>query len=229
MSLFKILSPRYKPLTRNTRTIMVINSKGGSGKTTIATNLASYFADRGRAVMLADFDPQASSLNWLAVRPDDKPKIHGLAAFKEPMWIPTEIDTVIMDVPAGVRAGRLRYLVRHAQTILIPVLPSAFDIRAAANFIDEIKQLDKIVHLQAKVAFIANRVRENTRAYDALDEFLKGWKLPIIAHLREHQNYTAAADKGLGIFEFGSHATDREQWEPLIKWLRGKGSKPLAV
>lgn len=226
MNFLEMMSGEYKPLTYKTRTIMVINSKGGSGKTTLATNLASYYAARATRVALADFDPQSSSLTWLAARPEESAPIRGLAAWRESLWVPREIDTVVMDVASGVRDRRMARLLRRAQTVIIPVLPSALDIRATKDFIAELLAVHAKANLGSKIAVVANRVRENTRAFEMLDEFLTGLSLPFLTSLRESQNYVAAAERGVGIFEMGpaSVATDLEQWDPLLKWLRSKRS-----
>lgn len=228
MNLLDMLSGELKPLTYNTRSILILNSKGGCGKTTLATNLASYYASKGSSVVLADFDPQGSSLAWLAARADKHPPISGLAAWKDPLWVPRATETVIMDMPAGLRGKPLTRLMRRAQTVIIPVLPSPMDMRAAADFIQTLLAEHQRAGLSAKLALMANRVRENSRAYDNLDEFLSAIKLPFIAHLRENQNYLTAAERGVGIFELGatSAATDVEQWQPLIKWLKAKRSRP---
>ena len=228
MNLLDFVSGEFKPLGYKTRSILVINSKGGSGKTTLATNLASYYATKGAAVTLADFDPQGSSLAWLAARPENKPPIHGLAAWRDRHWVPRSTDVVIMDMPAGIRGKQMARLMRHAQTVIIPVLPSPLDMRAAADFIWSLLTEHTRAQLPSKLAVMANRVRENTRAYDNLDNFLSELKLPFITSLRENQNYLAAAERGVGIFELGTvaAATDVEQWEPLLKWLRSKKSLP---
>lgn len=231
MNLMDMLSGDFKPLAYQTRSIVVMNRKGGSGKTTLATNLASYYATKGVPVVLADFDPQGSSLAWLATRDPDRPVIYGLAAYKESLWIPRATEVVIMDMPAGIRDKYVRRLIRRAQTIIIPVLPSAMDMRAAADFIQILLTEHKGAQLPAKLALLANRVRENTRAYENLDEFLSAIKLPFIASLRDNQNYLTAAERGLGIFELGTVAahTDVEQWQPLLKWLKAKRSLPAIL
>jgi chromosome partitioning protein len=228
MNLLDMLSGELKPLTYNTRSILILNSKGGCGKTTLATNLASYYASKGSSVVLADFDPQGSSLAWLAARGENQPPIGGLAAWKAPLWVPRATETVIMDMPAGLRGKPLTRLMRRAQTVIIPVLPSPMDMRAAADFIQALLAEHRRAGLPTKLALMANRVRENSRAYDNLDEFLSAIKLPFITHLRENQNYLTAAERGVGIFELGvaSAATDVEQWQPLIKWLKAKRSRP---
>ena len=231
MSLLDFLKTATKPLTSDVRSILVVNSKGGSGKTTVAINLASYYATQGSAVVLADFDPQGSSLAWLAARSEDRPPIHGLAAWKDPLRIPRQADTVIMDAPAGVHERQVARLARLAQTVLIPVLPSPLDIRAAAEFIEHVLRVRRTSGLATKVAVLANRVRDVTRIADTLDEFLRGVNLPFVATLRDSQHYIVAAERGLGLFELApaTVAQDLEQWDPLVKWLHSKRSLPKAA
>ena len=231
MSLLDFLKTATKPLTSDVRSILVVNSKGGSGKTTVAINLASYYATQGSAVVLADFDPQGSSLAWLAARSEDRPPIHGLAAWKDPLRIPRQADTVIMDAPAGVHERQVARLARLAQTVLIPVLPSPLDIRAAAEFIEHVLRVRRTSGLATKVAVLANRVRDVTRIADTLDEFLRGVNLPFVATLRDSQHYIVAAERGLGLFELApaTVAQDLEQWDPLVKWLQSKRSLPKAA
>ncbi len=212
------------------RTIMLLNAKGGCGKSTLASNLASYFASQGKAVALVDYDPQVSSLEWLAARPDSAAPIDGIDGNAEGMRIPRGTEVVIYDVPAGIKGKALTAMVRRAETLLIPVLPSPIDIRAASHFIRDLLLVGKISRKQTKVAVIANRVRENTIVYHALEKFLKSLKIPFVATLRDTQNYIRAEERGLGIFELPPSlvAHDIEQWEPLLKWLRSKRSLPQA-
>lgn len=210
------------------RSIMVVNTKGGCGKTTLATNLASHYANQGHAVVLADFDPQASSMEWLKARPADRTEITGIAAWEQALRLPRDTEVVIMDVPAAVRGKELADLVRRAQTLIIPVMPSPIDMRACAHFIRDLFLVSKVSRKQVKLVVVANRVKENTRVYHSLEEFLKLLKIPFITHLRDTQNYIRAAERGLGIFELAPSAvaTDLEQWAPLLKWLRSKRSLP---
>ena len=108
------------------RTILVLNSKGGSGKTTVATNLAGYYAAQGRSVALVDFDAQGSSIDWLRARPADRPRIHGVDAYSSGLRVPRSTEIVVMDAPARTHDDDLARLVRRAQTIIVPVLPSMF-------------------------------------------------------------------------------------------------------
>ena len=210
------------------RTIMLLNAKGGCGKSTIVSNLASHYASEGKKVAIVDFDPQHSSLEWLAVRPEHAPEILGIDGAAETPKVPRNLDVAIYDVPAGLRGKDLTAMVRRAQTIIIPVLPSPIDIRAASHFIRDLLLVGKVSRKQTKLAVVANRVRENTLVYHRLELFLKSLKSPFIATLRDTQNYIRGEERGLGIFEMAPSAVahDLEQWEPLLKWLRSKRSLP---
>ena len=211
------------------RHIMVINAKGGSGKTTIATNLASYFASQNKNVTIIDYDPQGSSLDWLAVRSSAKQPIQGIVGFKRnPEKPQRKTDIVIMDVPAALHGAELTKLVKKAETILVPVLPSPIDMRAATHFLTELKKCAPVSQKKAKLALVANRAREITNIAWELEEFLSKQKIPYLTMLRDSQNYVRAAERGLGIFEMGPAATavDRDQWQPILKWIKSKRSQP---
>ena len=208
---------------------MVLNAKGGCGKSTLATNIASYFATQGATVALADYDPQRSSLDWLERRPEDRPQIAGVAAFEDGFrHVPRSADIVVVDAPARSHGKELTELVKHAETIVIPVLPSTIDMQATTTFIEELRNVGKIQRKQAKIATVANRVRDNTLIWDDLDEYLNKTRVPYVAALREAQNYVRAYTRGLGIFELPEYLAwpDWDEWEPLTAWLRSKRSQP---
>ena len=211
------------------RHIMVMNAKGGCGKSTLATNIASYFVNEGASVILADYDAQRSSLDWLERRPDNRPEIVGVAGFEEGLkYAPRSADFVIIDAPARSHGKELTDLVRHAETIVVPVLPSTIDMQATSHFLDELKAVGKVARRQAKIATVANRVRDNTLIFDDLDEYLSKTRTPYIAALRDAQNYVRAYTRGLGIFELPEYLAwpDWDEWEPLTAWLRSKRSQP---
>ena len=210
------------------RHIMVLNAKGGAGKTTIASNLASYFASEGTKVALIDLDPQGCSMAWLGLRSSGHPPIHGVAAYKSNVRVARNIEYSIMDAPAAVHGRQLSDLVRRAETIIIPVLPSPIDIHAATEFIAEIRRVGKVARKQAKLALVGNRTREHTNIYWVLDEFLHKQKIPLLTMLRDSQNYIRAAERGLGVFELAPHASavDREQWAPIVSWIKSRRSRP---
>ncbi len=202
--------------------ILVLNPKGGCGKTTIATNLASYYASCGRQTALFDFDSQRSSLKWLDQRPDWCGPICKISGWNQRRY-PEGMQYVVMDTPAQIQREELRNLVIRADTILIPVLPSPIDIRAAADFISVLLIFGKVRETHKQVAVIANRAHERTLVYQKLLKFLQSLDIPLVTTLREAQNYIRAAEQGIGIFEMNPSqvARDIEQWRPLIQWLEG--------
>jgi len=211
------------------RTILVLNAKGGCGKSTISTNLASYYAwEKEQKVVLADYDPQGSSMAWLDVRGEEWPEITGVAAWKDPVRPSRDTDVVVMDAPARVHGTELTQLVRKAETILFPVLPSPIDMRAATAYMQELKSNGRIERGEVKIGVIANRVRENTIIFNELYEFLRKMKVPYVATLRDTQNYIKAEERGVGIYEMAPSQVwqDVENWEPLVKWLNSKRSMP---
>jgi chromosome partitioning protein len=211
------------------RHVMVMNAKGGCGKSTIATNIASYFAGEGYKVTLADYDPQRSSLDWLAMRPDDLPKISGIPAYDEGLRSAArDTEVLVIDAPARTHGAEMNELVRRAETIVVPVLPSPIDLKASAHFLGELLELGKVQREQARLAVIANRVRENTLMFDELDQYLGKLKVPYLTALRQSTNYLRAYQRGMGVFELPEYLAkpDWEQWQPITKWLGSKKSQP---
>src|SRR3569833_732606 len=151
------------------RSIVLLNAKGGCGKTTLTTNLAGYYASQGKAVLLADFDPQGSSVDWLAARPADRPAIDGVRAWREPVRSTRRPDNYLIDAPARVAGRELSHLVRHAEAVSVPVLPSPIDIRAAAHFIMELLLTCHAIGDHGEPAVVANRVRVHTLIYQGLE------------------------------------------------------------
>lgn len=212
------------------RSIMVLNSKGGSGKSTIATNLASYYASQGKKTVLVDCDPQASSLDWLEARAGGHRLITGIDGSAGSYRVPRSADYAVYDTPAAVYGKDLTALLRRAESVIIPVLPSPMDMRAATPFIQTVLSSGRVSRKESRVALIANRCRENTNIYHMLEGYLrKVRKAPFLTVLRETQNYNRAAERGLGIFELAPHMTrrDRDQWEPVIRWLGSKRSQAI--
>jgi chromosome partitioning protein len=216
------------------RSILVMNAKGGSGKTTLSINLASYYAVEGHSVALVDYDPQYCSLDWLENRPQGRPTITGVEGLQKGVRVPKGTDIVILDAPAATHGRPVTELLSRAQTCIVPVIPSAIDLNAAARFIDELTDLGRVLNRKVRVATVANRVRENSPGHFEVEEFLEttklpnGRKLPFVACLRNSINYSNAADRGLGIWEIAPSkvAHDIEMWQPLISWLNSKASHP---
>ena len=209
--------------------IVVLNPKGGSGKTTIAINLASYLASRGHTPVLMDFDPQGSSLRWVKKRKPTQAAVHAIAAFEKDirttrafqLRVPDMATHVIVDTPAALEPRQLPEMTRDADKVIVPVLPSDIDIHACSRCIGDLLLVAKIRRDSGRLAVIANRVRRNTLTYQALIRFLHTLSIPIVATLRDSQNYVRAAELGLGIHEMKSYVAqaDLEQWVPLVDWL----------
>jgi chromosome partitioning protein len=210
------------------RVILVLNAKGGCGKSTISTNLASYFsAELGKKVVLADYDPQGSSMAWLEERDESRSEIIGVAAATQPLKVPKDTDGVIMDAPARVHGKELTQLMRKVETVIFPILPSPIDIRAAKTYMKELQANGRVKRKEVKIGIVANRVRENTIIFAELYDFIKSMKLPYVATLRDTQNYIKAEEYGVGIFEMPPSQVyqDLADWEPLVKWLKSKRSR----
>ena len=211
------------------RSILVLNSKGGCGKSTISTNLASYYAwEKEQKVALADYDPQGSSMAWLEARDEQWPEITGIAAWKDPVRPPRDSDVMIIDAPARVHGKELTALLTKAETVLFPLLPSPIDIRAATDYMQELKANTRVANKMVKIGVIANRVRENTLIFQELHEFITKLKVPFVATLHDRMNYIRAEERGVGLYEMAPSATwqDIEDWDPLVSWLNSKRSRP---
>lgn len=215
-------------------TILVINSKGGSGKTTLTTNLASFYASKNVRTAILDYDPQGSSLHWLQARPSAQNNIHGanaapakgnVALHSRQGWVPPETEVLVIDAPAGASGLVLKELVRKASHIVIPVAPSPIDIRATADFIKDLFLVGGARTAKAKIAVVANRVRVRTSTnYAALERFLTSLKLPFLTSISDSENYLHAAEQGVGVFEMDEFVTTSERQElmPILKWLEGQ-------
>lgn len=212
------------------RSMMVMNAKGGCGKSTLATSIAAYFASHWEGVVtLADYDPQTSSLDWLAKRPAERDPILGLDATREGLkHLHRNTDYLVIDLPARAHGSELTQLVRHAETIVVPVLPSPIDITAGAKFVQELLDVGKVERREVKLAVVANRVRENLLVFGELEKFLDDLKIPFIATFRDAQNYIRAYSRGLGIHELPPYLAqdDWKQWKPLVEWLESRRSIP---
>ncbi|MEW8136913.1 MAG: AAA family ATPase [Candidatus Thiodiazotropha endolucinida] len=206
------------------RTIMLMNAKGGCGKTTIATNLATWYADEGKQVALADFDTQQSTIDWLEARKDYEgiPDIQAINAVNEPVRPAKGTDLLIMDAPAGVHGKAINKMLLRVDTLILPVLPSPIDMRACSRFLTELLSSGRVSKNQTRIGIVANRAKEQTRIYHDLETYLGHLKIPFITHLRESQNYIRSAEKGLAVFELAPSQVYKDVilWDPLFKWLK---------
>lgn len=217
--------------------IVLLNPKGGSGKTTLATNLASHFAVSGLRPTLMDMDAQGSSTRWLSKRETGVLHIHGIAAYERNARVtrsfatrlPLDTQRLVVDTPAALSAQDLPDITRNATAILVPVLPSDIDIHAAARCISSLLLVAKVKREEQRIAVIANRVKKNTVMYKSLMRFLETLDIPVVTTLRDSQNYIRASEKGIGLFEMKSRTVreDLDQWLPLVGWLEQRKALEL--
>lgn len=201
--------------------VLVANPKGGVGKSTLATNVAGYFASGGHPVMLGDIDRQQSSKLWLGLRP---PVARGIRTWDatadgDVVRPPRGTTHAVIDTPAGLHGSRFKDVVALADKVLVPLQPSIFDIYATRDFLDRLlshRRVDK-----TQVALVGMRVDARTLAADRLREFVAGLEVPVLGELRDTQNYVQLAARGLTLFDIapGRVQRDLEQWAPICRWL----------
>lgn len=205
--------------------ILVANTKGGCGKTTIATHLAAACARDGHATALADLDRQRSALGWLERRPATAPPLVGLDWTREAGDVPRGIRRLVIDAPAALKTGRIEEFVRMADLVVLPVLPGAFDEQATRRFLGKLEALKPVARNRTAVAVVGNRLRARTRAADRLDLFLGELGHRVVARLRDSQIYADSAASGLSLFDLpGRRAAEhRADWEPLLRRIGEAG------
>lgn len=220
------------------RRIIVLNAKGGCGKTTVATNIASGYATRGFRTALIDYDPQGSSLQWLSARSTEAPAIRGIAlhdASGMPFsgaWqlkVPRDTQRVVVDTPAGLRPMDLAGRITADDMLIVPIQPSAIDIRATADFIRDLLLAGRVRPQDRRLAIVGNRTRRGP-ALEVLKGFLENLQIPVLEHLRDSPAYGLAAEQGLGVCELPQPQSRvaRPGWQAILNWLEG-GAAPLPL
>jgi chromosome partitioning protein len=200
--------------------ITIANPKGGVGKSTLATNVAGCLAAAGHTVMLGDVDRQQSSRRWLALRPASLPAITGWDVAGEHVVRPPKgTSHVVLDTPAGLHGKRLDAVLRITDRLLIPLQPSLFDIQATHDFVNALRAHRHGAEIE--VALVGMRVREHTIANGQLHQYLATLPVPVVAWLRDTQNYVHLAARGLTLWDVAASRVERdlEQWAPLKEWI----------
>ncbi|MGH8042205.1 MAG: AAA family ATPase [Rudaea sp.] len=209
------------------RKILVASSKGGCGKTTIATNLAAHFAQDGKRTVLVDADRQGSSMHWAEKRAGLPAPVLALSGLRAG-WhekIPQDAQYVIIDGPAGIRSGELSELAHDADVLLVPLLPSRIDLEASAAFLQEVSRLGRVKRDSLAVGIVANRLKPwTTASQDAVEE-IKRLPFPLVAQLRDTQGYMLVAGLGKSIFDYNSELirSHQEDWGKLLRWAKRQG------
>lgn len=219
------------------RRIVVVNPKGGSGKSTLSVNLSGYLAVTDRKVALIDLDPQGSSSHWLKKRPVESPPIHGVFAGTKPgecinlsVTLPEDTDIAVIDTPASLTNKEIADITIGSHAIIIPVMPSELDIHAASRLIADLLIIVRISRKDERLGIVANRVKERTISFMKLRKFLNRLNIPVIGMIRDSQNYVSTVREGLCIHEMQLSRTvkDLKTWEPITHWLEAKLAVPLS-
>jgi chromosome partitioning protein len=211
--------------------VLVASSKGGCGKSTIATQLAAWAAVSGRRAVLVDLDPQGSSMRWCERRAlTTAAPVLGLHG-EDGRWqrrVPADTEWLLFDAPAGSQPATLKAVIERVDALLVPVLPSAFDLEATAGFLDALSTHKRLADRSLSVGLVANRVRANTQASQRALAQLAQWPYPLRAELRDSQSYVLLAALGKGLFDYDNEAVraQAEPWQPLLQWLSRRSPSP---
>lgn len=199
--------------------ILIANPKGGSGKTTLSTNIAGHLAVRGQRVAILDLDRQKSATRWLATRPLDLP---GIELMQSDGARGAPLDSLVIDSPAGLHGKNLEHALKLVQRVIVPIAPSAFDIQASRDFLQILHHEKMVRKGRISVGVVGMRMDPRTRAALTLEQFLQGLDLPVLAYLRETQAYVSAGFEGKTLFDLSPSQAERElaQWSYLLGWLQ---------
>ena len=206
------------------KAILVANPKGGSGKTTLSTNIAGYIASRGQRVAILDLDRQKSATQWLASRPRS---LAGIELIQSEVERESPVDWMVIDSPAGLHGKNLDHALKLVHRVIVPIAPSAFDIQASRNFLEVLHHEKTVRKGRISVGVVGMRMDPRTRAALTLEQFLKGLDMPVLAYLREAQVYVNAAFEGKTLFDLPPSLAQREleQWAFMLNWLDSDGGQ----
>jgi chromosome partitioning protein len=204
--------------------VLVASSKGGAGKTTIATNLAAHYAVDGKNTVLVDADRQGSSQRWAEKRAGMPHPVLGLSGLRRD-WakhVPEDAQRVVIDSAAGIRAGEIGEYLDGVDAVIVPMLPSSIDLEAAEPFLAELADLPRIKRGKVPVALVANRLKPWTNASQQAVDEIKGFPFPVVAELRDTQGYVLASALGKSIFDYNSELvrSHQDDWSKLLRWLK---------
>ena len=205
-------------------TVLVASSKGGCGKSTLVTQLASHWAQDGKHTAIVDADRQKSGFRWAAQRPDNVPGVLALEGGRRSLEkLPHDTQRVLIDTPAGSQERDLEPYLEKADVLLVPVLPSTFDLNATFDFLEHLREINRIKRGKLPVGLVGNRLKPWTHAsQDAMEQLAERSPFPIVAQLRDSQAYVLLTALGKGIFDYASEnvRNQQEDWKHLLRWIK---------
>lgn len=205
-------------------TVLVASSKGGCGKSTLVTQLASNWAQEGKRTAIVDSDPQGSSYRWASLRPDNVPGVLALEGGRKSLdKLPEDTERVLIDTPAGSHERELEPYLEKANVLIVPVLPSSFDLHATLGFLQHLRSISRIKRGKLPVALVGNRLKPWTHAsQEAMAQLAEQAPFPVVAQLRDTQAYVLLTSLGKGIFDYGSEQVrgHQQDWTPLLRWIK---------
>jgi chromosome partitioning protein len=201
--------------------VLVANTKGGCGKTTISTHLAAAFATTGRRTALADADRQHSSFQWTRLRPGNAASITPLDWVDRLTDPPKGTECLVIDAAAAMKTKHVFELVKLADVIVVPVLASAFDQSTTAAFLNKLNELKSIRKNKKPVAVVRNRVRPRTHAAARLARFLHQIEHQDLGSLTDRTIYNDVAAAGLSIFDLSGKRAEisRKDWQAVLDYV----------
>jgi chromosome partitioning protein len=207
-------------------TVLVASSKGGCGKSTLVTQLASHWAQDGKRTAIVDSDPQGSSFRWASLRPENVPGVLAMEGGRKSLdKVPEDTDRLLIDTPAGSHERELEPYLEKADLLVVPVLPSSFDMHATLNFLGHLRSISRIKRGKLPVALVGNRLKPWTHAsQEAMEQLAEQAPFPVIAQLRDTQAYVLLTSLGKGIFDYNSEQVrgHQQDWAPLLRWIKRK-------
>ena len=207
------------------KTILVASSKGGVGKTTLATHLAAQSALAGHRTVLVDADPQGSSTRWAQRRAGLDSAVLPIDGTGGKGWrraVPADSDIAIVDAAAGAMAGDLGAYLDGADAVIVPILPSTLDIEATVPFLDTLARHPRVRRGELRVGLVGNKLKPWTNSSQQTLDLLRQWPYPLVAQLRDSQAYSVLVGLGKSLFDYHSAQVRDHQGDgqPLLRWLR---------
>ena len=212
---------------RGKRYILVANSKGGSGKSTVATNLAAGYAQLGYQTSLVDIDPQLSSARWLSARSPDYPHITGIigtshATNQQLDWVlrvPPDAERIIIDSRGSMVGQKLYNYIDRVDDIVVPILPSSIDMESTEDYLNDIYSYAGFRESNKRILLVGNRLNKRNKYYHKLGRFLKRMSKQELILLPDSYIFLRCSDEGLGVADLRAYARYKQAIAGMAKLI----------